>query len=82
MLDAPAKTPPEIAKRLKVKPETVITWIRSGRLQALNVASPGCRRPRYRVTPEALEAFERSLSVTPPPKTQRRTTQRTRRYFQ
>ncbi|MGH7169367.1 MAG: helix-turn-helix domain-containing protein [Gemmataceae bacterium] len=50
-------TPPAIAARLGVAAETVIGWIRSGELPAANVAKRGCRRPRYRIAPEDLEAF-------------------------
>lgn len=55
-------TPPKIAEKLGVKPETVIGWIKSGELAGFNVASPG-KRPRYRVSAEALEAF--TLRRTP-----------------
>jgi hypothetical protein len=50
-------TPPKIATRLGVAPETVIGWIRDGELIASNVAKRSCRRPRYRVDPADLEAF-------------------------
>jgi hypothetical protein len=50
-------TPPKIAARLGVAPETVIGWIRDGELIASNVAKRSCRRPRYRVDPADLEAF-------------------------
>jgi excisionase family DNA binding protein len=57
-------TPPEVAKRLRVSPERVIAWIRSGRLAAVNVGS-GPKRPRYRVAQEAVDALLRSLAVAP-----------------
>ncbi len=56
-------TPPELAARWHCKPETVIAAIRRGELLAFNLASPGCRRPRYRISPEAIEEFERRRSV-------------------
>ena len=68
----PTHSPPEVARRWRVKPERVITLIRSGKLQAFNIASEGCIRPRYRITPEALVAFERSLAVVPPKPVARR----------
>lgn len=58
-------TPPEVAARFGCKPETVIGWIRSGELAAINLARRGSLRPRYRVSPEALELFERARSVIP-----------------
>lgn len=51
-------TPPAIAKKYGVAPETVVGWIRSGELVAIDVAQRGKSRPRYRVSPHALEAFE------------------------
>lgn len=63
--EASYQTPPQIAKRYSVKAETVISWIRNGELAALNLAKRGSMRPRYRISPEALEAFERLRSVVP-----------------
>ena len=51
-------TPPEVAQLYRVTPEKVLTWIRSGELDAINVASRGARRPRFRIRPEALREFE------------------------
>lgn len=75
-------SPPQVARRQQRKPESVIADIKSGRLGAFNIASPGSKRPRYRITAEALEAFERSLAVVPPPKPAPRRPARKRRYFQ
>lgn len=58
-------TPPEVAARLGCKAETVIGWIRNGELRALNVARRGTMKPRYRVSPEALELFELTRAVVP-----------------
>ncbi len=58
-------TPPQIADRLACKPETVIGWIRTGELAAINLARPGCIKPRYRVSPQALADFELRRSVVP-----------------
>ena len=66
-------TPPRVAERLKVSPEKVITWIRSGELAAADVSlRPGTGRPRFRVDPQELDAFLRRRSVVPTPKTKRR----------
>lgn len=76
----PTYTPPEVGRRLRIKPERVITLIRSGRLRAMNI-SAGAKSPRFRITPEALADFERSLAVVPPtPPTRRRPAGR--KYFQ
>jgi len=58
-------TPPQVAKLLGVSSAKVILWIRQGELRALNLANRGCNRPRYSISPEALEAFERSRQVIP-----------------
>lgn len=48
---------PEVAKFLRVRPDKVLSWIRSGRLRGYNVAEHETGRPKYRVNPEDLEAF-------------------------
>lgn len=58
-------TPPVIARQYGVATAKVIAWIRQGELVALNLAHRGCSRPRYSVTPEALEQFERNRQVVP-----------------
>lgn len=59
-------TTDEIASRYGVNISKVIAWIKSGDLAAINVARcPHGERPRYRITQEALEAFERARTVTP-----------------
>lgn len=65
-------TPPKYAARLGCKPETVTGWIDSGELAAINVARRGSRRPRYRISPEAIAAFEAARSTVPAPKPIRR----------
>jgi excisionase family DNA binding protein len=50
-------TVPEVAKLLRVSPDKVLSWIRSGRLRGFNVAETETSRPKYRVSPEELEAF-------------------------
>ncbi|RIK73292.1 MAG: hypothetical protein DCC68_25165 [Planctomycetota bacterium] len=66
-------TPPEVAKRLGVSPETVIGWIRSGELKAANVGK-GKKRARYRIEPDALAEFQQRRSNAPenPPQRRRR----------
>ncbi len=59
------KTPPEVAEKYRVSTAKVICWIRTGELAALNLAHRGCSRPRYSISPDAIEAFERSRQVVP-----------------
>ena len=68
-------TPNQLAKRWRVSPDKVAAWIRSGELRALNVASAGSTRPRWRIPPEAVQAFEAARSChrqAPPPKRRKR----------
>ena len=64
----------DICVRYSVTVHTVLGWIRSGELRALNVGRvPGAKKPRWRITQEALDAFESARTPTPPaPKAQRR----------
>lgn len=57
-------TPPELARRWRVKPERVCAWIKSGELRAFDVsARPGVGRPRYRVPLDAVLEFENRRSA-------------------
>jgi hypothetical protein len=58
-------TPPAIAKRYGITTGKVIDFIEAGEIEAVNLARRGCTRPRYHVSPEALEKFERSRLVVP-----------------
>lgn len=53
-------TPPEIAARLGVKADRVVNWIRTGQLRAVDVGDK--TRPRWRINPADLEAFELARS--------------------
>jgi excisionase family DNA binding protein len=56
-----------ICERYGVGEHTVLAWIRSGELRAVNVGrKPGTRKPRWRVTQGALDAFEALRTVTSP----------------
>ena len=70
-MTAPMLTPPRIAKRLAIKPDKVLAWIRAGRLRAVNIGN-GSVRPRFRVDPGDLEDFLESRRVQPPPRRGRR----------
>jgi excisionase family DNA binding protein len=63
----------DLCDRYRVSEHTVLAWIRSGELRAVNVGRHlGAKKPRWRITQEALEAFELSRTPTPPPPRMRR----------
>jgi hypothetical protein len=64
----------DLMKRYVVAQHTVLSWIRSGELKAVNVGVSKSRKiPRWRVTSEALDAFEKMRTPQPPqPKRKRR----------
>lgn len=67
-----ALSPPAVAERLGVSPAKILNWIDSGELKAINVAaSSRGQRPRWRITPEALAAFEAGRANAPAPPTPR-----------
>jgi len=56
----------DLADRYAVTAATVLSWIRSGELRAINVGRrPDSRKPRWRVTKEALDAFESRRTPSP-----------------
>ncbi len=65
-------TPPEIARRFSVDAAKILTWIRSGELRAINTATTTGGRPRYRISPADLAAFEASRAAGPQPRVVRR----------
>lgn len=69
MTDKPL-TPPEIARHLGVKADTVRAWITAGELRAFDVAvskRAGKHRPSWRIRPVDLETFIAKRSTNPPP---------------
>ena len=70
----PALTVKEVAELLAVSKRTVLAWIRSGELRAVNCGrSLRGGKPRWRVTREALQTFELIRTASAPaPRTQRR----------
>jgi excisionase family DNA binding protein len=64
-------SPPAVARLLGISPDKVRNWCASGELKAANLAeNQSGQRCRYRISPEALEAFLKRRS-TPPQKQQR-----------
>ena len=64
-------SPPEIARSRGVDVHKVAAWILSGELKAVNLATATSGRPRWKVSPEALAAFEAARSAGPQPKVSR-----------
>lgn len=64
----------DIMQRYGVTQHTVLAWIASGELTAMNVGvAPGKKKPRWRITQAALDAFEAMRTpAAPAPKTRRR----------
>jgi excisionase family DNA binding protein len=57
----------DLCDRYGVTEHTVLVWIRSGELRAVNVGRhPGAKKPRWRITQKALDAFELLRTPTPP----------------
>jgi transposase len=63
-----------VRQRYGVGEHTILGWIRSGELKAINVARGAGKRPKWRITSEALAAFElkRESGSTAPKATRRR----------
>lgn len=59
-------TVPEVAKLLRVRPNKVLSWIRSGRLRGYNITERETGRPKYRINPSDLDAFAQRRAVTQP----------------
>jgi excisionase family DNA binding protein len=60
----------DIGRRYGVTDRTVLGWIRSGELRAVNVGrQSGAFRPRWRIPQAALDAFESLRAAAPPPPT-------------
>jgi excisionase family DNA binding protein len=56
----------DLCERYDVGAHTVLGWINRGELRAVNVGRrPGAKKPRWRITQEALEAFEQLRRPTP-----------------
>jgi len=63
----------EIRERYGVGEHTVLGWIRRGELRAIDVSRNQSGRPKWRITQEALDAFELARTPTPPvPRARRR----------
>ena len=61
-----------LCRRWRVGADKVRGFIRRGELLAVNLASHLSGKPQWRITPEAVAAFEARRTSAPPPKTPRR----------
>src|SRR5262249_31108706 len=59
-------TPNELARLLRVGPDRIRAWIKTGELGALDTAPPRSRKPRYVILPVHLEQFERRRQAATP----------------
>jgi excisionase family DNA binding protein len=62
----------DICERFAVGEHTVLAWVRSGELRAIDVSRKQGGRPKWRITQEALELFAVARTATPPPPRARR----------
>jgi len=63
----------DVAKLYAVGTATVIQWIRSNELRAVNVSrSRLSKKPRWRITQSALDAFEAARGASAPPERKQR----------
>jgi len=68
----PTLTVSEAARLLRVKRDTVLGWIHSGRLPGVNTARRQCGRPLYRIARSDLDAFIAGRTKRPEPKRTKR----------
>jgi excisionase family DNA binding protein len=57
----------DLEERLGVGEHTILGWIKSGELKAINVGRVAGKRPKWRISPEALAAFELGRESGGPP---------------
>jgi hypothetical protein len=62
----------DICARYRVGQSKVLTWIRNNELAAVNVAGCLAGKPQWRITPDAVQAFEQQRRYGPAPKAPRR----------
>ena len=68
-----ALTVRDLCDRYGVGEHTILGWISSGELRAINCGRrAGAKKPRWRITAESLVAFELLRTHNPPPPQTRR----------
>jgi hypothetical protein len=65
-------SPPAVARRWGCKPSRVVALCRAGALRAFTLSPPTARRPRWRITAEAVREFEARQHVSQAPPQRRR----------
>jgi Helix-turn-helix domain len=70
--DSAWKSPPELAREWRVDPSKILGWLKSGELKGVNLAASTSGRSRWRISPQAIEAFLANRTASPPPKPVRR----------
>lgn len=72
MISAKWTTPPAYAESRGIGLRKVLAWIEAGELQAVNMAASRSGRPRWKISPESIAAFEQARTnpgkATNPPK--------------
>ena len=58
-------SPSDIAVSRGINVVKVLTWIKTGELRAINVATQTGRLPRWRISPAELEAFDAARAAVP-----------------
>ena len=58
-------SPADIAASRGINVVKVLTWIKTGELKAVNVATCAGRLPRWRISPADLEAFDTARAAVP-----------------
>jgi excisionase family DNA binding protein len=56
----------ELAERYGTNETKILSWIKAGELRAIDISARRGERPRWRISPEALETFERARESQPP----------------
>ena len=76
-------TPPELAKRWGVASHKILSWIDSGELRALNVASLRTGRPRWRIDEQEIARFElaRASATAKQPRVRRKAPAGVKEFF-
>jgi hypothetical protein len=67
-------TPNDVRKIMRVSPNKVLAWIKSGKLKASNISAK--RRPLYRIARAELDRFRNLIAVEPERKVERRRSSR------
>ncbi len=57
----------DLCDLFSVGEHTVLSWIRSGQIRAINVSRKQSGRPKWRITADSLDSFVKARTPTPPP---------------